>query len=156
MLSRMAQPKILNCIQAQCLQCTVWDVCVCVQYVPMVTLKERAELLRRWVQSGENLSACEHNVRASRTANLRGKRVRKLVPVKDMAKPPLSFSATLGSMLTLALNECNVWEQPCNSGRKSRPSLPIRKGRRLLDQCMPAHYSLYIKTALRTRIVLAS
>ena len=52
--------------------------CVCVQYVPMVTLKERAELLRRWVQSGENLSACEHNVRASRTANFRGKRVRKI------------------------------------------------------------------------------
>ena len=79
------------------LGCVVCPMC-------MLTLKERAELLRRWVQSGENLSACEHNVRASKTANLRGKRVRKLVPVKDMGKPPLSFSATLGSMLTLALN----------------------------------------------------
>ena len=42
------------------------------------------------------LSACEHQIVASRKANLCGKRVVSLVSVKDMSKPPHNFSEQLG------------------------------------------------------------
>ena len=54
--------------------------------------EERAELLRRWVSSGENLSACEAVVSASRSSKTIGAKIRRLVPVKDMSAPPYSFS----------------------------------------------------------------
>lgn len=56
------------------------------------TTKERAELLGRWVQSNENIAACECLVKATRRSNLRGQRVVQLVAVKDMSKAPYSFS----------------------------------------------------------------
>ena len=58
--------------------------------------QDKAELLRRWVSAAENLSACEHQIVASRKANLCGKRVVSLVSVKDMSKPPHNFSEQLG------------------------------------------------------------
>ena len=61
--------------------------------------QERAELLKRWVSSAENLQSCEHQIIASRKANIRGKRVVKLVSVKDMPKPPYEFSEQLGLQL---------------------------------------------------------
>ncbi|CAE7668046.1 unnamed protein product [Symbiodinium sp. CCMP2592] len=51
------------------------------------TTKERAELLRRWVQSHENIAACESLVKATRRSNLRGQRVVQLVAVKDRDAP---------------------------------------------------------------------
>ena len=57
----------------------------------LACFQEKAELLKKWVQCQENLQACEGLVRASRTSNLRGKKVVKLVSVKDMPFPPYSF-----------------------------------------------------------------
>ncbi|CAE7194506.1 unnamed protein product, partial [Symbiodinium necroappetens] len=51
------------------------------------TTKERGELLRRWVQSQENLQSCESLVKATRRSNLQGQRVVQLVSVKDRDAP---------------------------------------------------------------------
>ena len=48
--------------------------------------QEKAELLRKWITSGENLSACEQMVKVSRKDVSSGRRRQQLVAVKDMAK----------------------------------------------------------------------
>ena len=68
------------------------------------TMQERAELLRRWVASGENLQNCEHTIKALRTNSQEGKRKMMLIAVKDMTRPPFNFSKQLGctGMLIIA------------------------------------------------------
>ncbi|OLP74768.1 hypothetical protein AK812_SmicGene45598 [Symbiodinium microadriaticum] len=51
------------------------------------TVKERAELLKRWVQSGENMQSCEHQIITSRKANINAKRKLSLISVKDRDCP---------------------------------------------------------------------
>ena len=58
-------------------------------------MQERAELLKRWVSSGENLANCEHLIVAQRTCNQEGRRKMKLIAVKDMTLPPYNFSKQL-------------------------------------------------------------
>ncbi|CAE7421377.1 unnamed protein product [Symbiodinium sp. CCMP2456] len=56
------------------------------------TLKDRQELLKRWVQTGGNVSATEASLEASRTSRSRARTVKRLVPVKDMTEAPYRFS----------------------------------------------------------------
>ncbi|CAE7387343.1 unnamed protein product [Symbiodinium sp. CCMP2592] len=49
--------------------------------------QDKGELLKRWVSAAENLSACEHQIVASKRANLRGTRKVALVSVKDRDCP---------------------------------------------------------------------
>ena len=105
-----------------------WDFC-----------QDRAELLKRWVQSGENLSACEHEIIASRRANLRAKRTLTLVSVKDMSKPPHNFSEHLGLQLVYTIWQDTVYCILCavctytQSGRRLPTSLPTSKESKLLS-----------------------
>ena len=73
---------------------------------PSYVDEERAELLRRWVQSNENIAACESLVKATRRSNLQGQRVVQLVAVKDMSKPPFNFSEKLDNINSTALLFC--------------------------------------------------
>ena len=101
--------------------------------------QDRAELLKRWVQSGENLSACEHEIIASRRANLRAKRTLTLVSVKDMSKPPHNFSEHLGLQLVYTIWQDTVYCILCavctytQSGRRLPTSLPTSKESKLLS-----------------------
>ncbi|CAE7360185.1 unnamed protein product [Symbiodinium natans] len=54
------------------------------------TTKERAELLRRWVSSGENLQQCEHSINVSRSTGVAGRRKVALVAVKDRDAPGIA------------------------------------------------------------------
>ena len=58
-------------------------------------LQERGELLRKFVASGENLKACELQIRSSRRSTAEGERRMELVAVKDMSLPPYRFSPPL-------------------------------------------------------------
>ena len=61
--------------------------------------QEKAELLRRWISSGENLAACESTITASRRNRLTGKRLVKKIAVKDMRVAPYNFSEILVGIL---------------------------------------------------------
>ena len=70
-----------SAMHAQLMWCLLWQ--------------EKGELLRKFVASGENLQACEAHIEASRTSLFRGRSIKKLVPVKDMASAPWNFSQRL-------------------------------------------------------------
>ncbi|CAE7264481.1 unnamed protein product, partial [Symbiodinium microadriaticum] len=65
------------------------------------TMKERAELLKRWVSSAENLQSCEHQIIASRKANIRGKRDCDCPGVVEETK----YWVTVEESKTVPLNE---------------------------------------------------
>ncbi|CAE7769876.1 unnamed protein product [Symbiodinium microadriaticum] len=69
------------------------------------TVKERAELLKRWVSSGENLANCEHLIVAQRTCNQEGRRKMKLIAVKDMRKVEHIISTRQGIEATWHVND---------------------------------------------------
>ena len=58
-------------------------------------LQERGALLKKWIQSGENLAACENLVTAERSSQVAGRRVKKLIAVKDTGNAPYNFSKCL-------------------------------------------------------------
>ncbi|CAE7682522.1 unnamed protein product [Symbiodinium necroappetens] len=68
-------------------------------------VKERAELLKRWVSSGENLANCEHLIIAQRTCNQEGRRKMKLIAVKDMRKVEHIISTRQGIEATWHVND---------------------------------------------------
>ena len=93
--------------------------------VRLSIFQERAELLRRWVSSGENLQQCEHSINVSRSTGVAGRRKVALVAVKDMGKPPYSFSQPLD------LTPSRVFVCPCTRVRhaclSSRSAVQIRR-----------------------------
>ncbi|CAE7574564.1 unnamed protein product [Symbiodinium sp. CCMP2592] len=50
------------------------------------TVKEKAELLRRFVACGENVKACESQIQMSKKQTLEGRTSMRLIAVKDMQK----------------------------------------------------------------------
>ena len=104
--------------------------------------QERAELLKRWVQSGENMQSCEHQIITSRKANINAKRKLSLISVKDMGKPPHNFSELLGLQLRNIYNLApsqytETSQEPVNhtyhdSGKKLPISLQTSRASRLL------------------------
>lgn len=71
------------------------------------TIKEKGELLRRFVAAHENLQACESSIHAARTAKKKNKLRQQLVAVKDMTKSPYNFSAK--KVDALVLEETKFW-----------------------------------------------
>ena len=73
---------------------SVW-VLKCMGFCCDHYLQERGELLRKFVASGENLRACECQIKSSRRSTAEGERRMELVAVKDMPHPPYRFSPPL-------------------------------------------------------------
>ena len=95
--------------------------------------EERAELLRRWVQSKENVQACECLIKATRRSTLQGQRVVQLVAVKDTGKAPHHFSEFLGNNIVALLH--------CAFGyRLALPAHQPAKTQNRVYYCKPARH----------------